>query len=105
MAGKAELKSEFAEFKQKLQKDFQVRKIILFGSQAEGTAGRDSDVDLIIVSEGFGRLNFIERAAKMYDYWALEHPVDFLCYTPKEFREREKGATLVRQALKYGVAV
>lgn len=105
MVGKAALKSALAEFKQKLQKDFPVQKIILFGSQAEGTAGKHSDVDLIIVSGGFGRLNFIERAAKMYDYWGRDYPVDFLCYTPKEFRERKNGITLVRQALKYGVAV
>ncbi|MBF0387160.1 MAG: nucleotidyltransferase domain-containing protein [Candidatus Omnitrophica bacterium] len=36
-------------------------KIILFGSQAGGGARRDSDIDVVVVSEDFKSLNLRER--------------------------------------------
>ena len=50
-------------------------------------------IDLVIVSPKFTKLNFFKRGAKMYDYWDLDYPVDFLCYTPKEFNKFKKQMT------------
>jgi len=68
-------------FKERVGKDFPIKRMILFGSMATGKAIKDSDIDLIIVSDRFKDMNFIRRAAKMYNYWELRYPVDFLCYT------------------------
>jgi len=65
------------EFKGKVNKDFPVERMILFGSAATGKAARNSDIDLIIVSKKFKDMNFIKRASKMYNYWELKYPVDF----------------------------
>lgn len=92
-------------FRSNLNKDFPVKKIFLFGSFASGKVHRDSDIDLIIVSPGFSRMNFFKRGAKMYDYWNLEYPVDFLCYTPKEFNKLKKQATIVRDAVENGIEI
>ena len=93
------------EFARKLSEDFDIGKIILFGSRAGEKFREDSDVDLIIVSEDFENMNFFERVKKMYDYWEMDYPVDFLCYTPKEFNKLKKQITIVKEALEEGIEV
>lgn len=90
------------KFRKNLEKDFFIDRIILFGSRATGEAGRDSDVDLIIISKDFEGKDHFERSAKMYDYWDSELPVDFLCYTPEEFKKLDKQVSIVSKARKSG---
>ena len=76
-----------------------------FGSRARGKSHKYSDIDLIIVSPKFKKLNFFKRGARMYDYWNLNYPVDFLCYTPKEFNKLKKQITIVSEAVKEGIEI
>ncbi|HLD85101.1 MAG TPA: nucleotidyltransferase domain-containing protein [archaeon] len=92
-------------FKKKLNKDIPIETMVLFGSRARGKTGKDTDVDLIIVSSKFRTLDFFKRGAKMYDYWDLRYPVDFLCYSPEEFKKLKKGVTIVKQALEEGIVI
>lgn len=46
---------------QLLLEGINISKIILFGSQALGTADSESDIDLIVVSEDFDGKNIFER--------------------------------------------
>ncbi len=78
------------DFKKKLAKNFQVEKIILFGSRANGKTHEWSDFDIIVVSRKFEGMVSYVRSAKMYDFWDSDYPVDFLCYTPKEFNRLKK---------------
>lgn len=105
MGRKEALIRELTEFKNRLEKAVGVSKIIFFGSLAEGTGNENSDVDLIIVSEEFSKLNFIQRSARMYDYWTVKLPVDFLCYTPNEFNELSNKITIVKHAVKHGIKI
>ncbi len=99
------LKKRLADFKFIVNKDIPIEKLILFGSRAKGNYHKWSDIDLIIVSPKFRKLNFFKRGAKMYDYWNLNYPVDFLCYTPEEFKILKKQITIVREALKEGITI
>jgi predicted nucleotidyltransferase len=92
-------------FREKVNKDIPIKKMILFGSRVHGKIGRDVDIDLIIVSPKFRKLDFFQRGAKMYDYWDLYYPVDFLCYTPEEFKKLSKQITIVREAVEEGVVI
>ena len=105
MAGRKSLKERLREFKKIANKDLQIRKMILFGSRAKGKTGRDRDVDLLIVSPKFRKLDFFQRGARMYDYWDLNYPVDFLCYTPEEFNKLKKQITIVREAIENGIEI
>lgn len=96
---------ELRVFKDRVNVDIPIKKIILFGGRARGKAGRDRDIDLIIVSPRFRKLDFFQRGAKMYDYWTLGLPVDFLCYTPEEFEKLSKEITIVREAIKEGIVI
>ena len=92
-------------FKSKVDKDMPLEKLILFGSSAKGKTHKWSDIDLIVVSKTFESMNFFERGAKMYDYWKLKKPVDFLCYTPKEFNKLKTRITIVREAIREGIEI
>ncbi len=64
-------------------------KIILFGSQAKGTATKDSDIDVLIISEDFCNKNILERAAMTKDaeFRTLKKfmiPLDIVTLTPEE---------------------
>ena len=96
---------ELKAFKKRLNSKIKVDQIILFGSIAAGTAGKDSDIDVMIVSPSFNKLNFVQRSARMYQVWTLHEPVDFFCLTPEEFDAKKHRATLVREAVREGVVI
>ena len=104
MGGKKHI-DKLKEFKMKLNIDIPTDRVILFGSRANGRPNRWSDFDLIIVSPKFKKLNFFKRGAKMYDYWNLDYPVDFLCYTPEEFNKLRKQITIVKEAVERGIEI
>ena len=61
---------------------YKPRKIILFGSQARGTATDKSDVDICVVIETTRKH---ELTAELYIALDLEAPVDIIVYTPAEW--------------------
>ena len=93
---------ELRRFRRKVTKRYPVRRMLLFGSRAGGKVHRFSDVDLIVVSEWFRGRNAVDRAFPLRLEWDLAYPVDFLCYTPEEFRLLARRPSLVRQALREG---
>jgi|SRR3989344_773225 len=105
MDEKKHLMNGLKKFLKELNRDFSIDRIILFGSRAINNFSEESDVDLIIVSPNFEGKDFFERGAKMYDYWELDLPVDFLCYTPKEFNKLKKQISIISEALKEGIMI
>jgi len=93
------------EFVNKLKEDYSIKKVIFFGSRAIGKNHKDSDIDLIIVSDDFEGMNRIERGASMYNYWPWLIPVDFICYTTKEFNALKKRISIVKEALENGIII
>jgi len=67
---------------------FAPEKIILFGSHARGTAGPDSDVDLLIVMSvaGSKRQTAIEIGVALHD---IRIAKDIIVTTPEEFDWRK----------------
>ena len=92
-------------FRQTIDSEIPINRMIFFGSFAKGKQHKWSDIDLIIVSSRFRRVKSFKRARKLYDYWNLDYPVDFLCYTPEEFNKLKGHFTVVRQALKEGIEI
>jgi predicted nucleotidyltransferase len=81
---------------------FDPEKIILFGSHARGTAGPDSDVDLLVVMpvEGSKRNKAIEIRVALHD---IRVPKDIIVTTPEEFAWRkEVVGTIERPAAREG---
>ncbi len=103
MDKKNSLIEKLRKFKKETSKEIPIERLILFGSRVKGNTHKYSDIDLIIVSKNFRGLKFRWRATRMYDYWNLNYPVDFLCYTPQEFNKLKKQITIVREAVKEGI--
>jgi predicted nucleotidyltransferase len=99
------LVKELRRFRKRIARRYGIERMILFGSQARGVARKDSDVDLIVVSPRFRRKNAIDRAYPLHLEWDLGRPVDFLCYTPEEFRELSRRPSIVREAVREGVPI
>ena len=86
----------------RLTERFDPQEIILFGSHARGTAGPDSDVDLLVVMpvSGSRRDKQVEMRVALYD---IPMPKDIILVTPDEVeRQRDVVGTIIRPALLEG---
>ena len=105
MGEKAVIIEELKKFKDRINKVVFIDKFIFFGSRASGKPSKDSDIDIILVSKNFKGKKFRYRAMDLYDYWNLDYPVDFLCYSPEEFNKLKKQITIVKEAVKKGIEI
>ena len=74
------------ELGDKIARQFQPERIILFGSYAYGTPDENSDVDLLVVMNHAGRA--AGQAIKILDTVAPRFAVDLLIRTPEELTRR-----------------
>jgi len=76
------------EMVQRIVEQFQPEKIILFGSYARGTAGPDSDVDILVVMpvEGSKRKAQLRIRTALND---IQLPKDIIVSKPEEFAWRK----------------
>lgn len=87
MEQEATIEQKIKEATEKIVKEFQPEKIILFGSRAWGEPTPDSDVDLFIVKESTERRIDRERAVERL-LFGSKLPTDVLVYTPNEIKKR-----------------
>ena len=87
---------------QRLVERFDPDQIILFGSQARGTAAPGSDVDLLVIMpvSGSKREKRVEMRVALHDITVSK---DILLATPEEvLRDKDLIGTLIRPALREG---
>lgn len=81
-----------------LKKNIKPEKVIVFGSYAKGGATRESDIDLVVISQDFAKLSFDKRHSLLAK--ARLHPkmlqvaMDIFGYTSKEYNEASPLTTL-----------
>lgn len=63
----------------------------------------ESDLDLLVVSEPFQGISFLERASTLLMNLDLPFATDVLCYTPEEFARKRRELGIVSQALEEGL--
>lgn len=80
--------------------------VILFGSQSRGTAGKNSDIDLLVVGERPTNKIWSRRRAVgdiRRSLPSMNIPVDILFYTPEEMlRWKDTTNHVIRKALTEG---
>jgi len=78
------------------------QRIIMFGSAARGTMGRDSDIDLLVVKEG--AIHRRHLAQRIYRHMlGVGQAVDIIVATPEDLERYGKSPGLVyRWALQEG---
>ncbi len=94
------------QFIKTAEKRLDIRKVILFGSQATGEVREWSDIDLAVISDDFKDMDFRDRLLLLnriaWDGGVTE--VDALGYTPEEF-ESENPLDLVTEIKEHCVVV
>lgn len=89
----------------RIAKQFQPEKIILFGSHARGTAGPDSDADLLIVMrvKGSKRQQAVQIDLALT---GIPLPTDVIVVTPEEFiKYQDRMGTIIYEAVREGKVV
>lgn len=94
---------KFKNIIDKIKKEIEPEKIILFGSRARKDNLKYSDYDIIIVSKKFKGMDFHERIISIYEIIDEAIPIDVLCYTPEEFEKKRKEIGIVRKACEEGI--
>lgn len=81
-------------------------RIILFGSVAEGTAGPDSDIDLLVVLPDSPPAQRWRQVADLHAAVTVPVPVDILVTDPDEIARRAHlSGSMLQAALRDGVVV
>ena len=92
----------------KLESKLPVKKALLFGSAARGKMNKNSDIDIIVISDNFKKMKLINRLVFLSRFRGeefLDWPMDILGYTPKEFEKLSKVSTMFSEAKKEGVVI
>ena len=95
----------------KITRNFNVSKIILFGSYANGTKHKDSDIDLLIIlnENGFSKtysemINKRMRVRKLFYNIMRKIPMDILVYTKDEWKKlQESNHSFIQEINSTGV--
>jgi predicted nucleotidyltransferase len=66
---------------------------VLFGSYAHRRARAGNDIDLAVIAPQFARLNLRERYETLVlANMALREPIQAIGYSPRQWREAERGS-------------
>lgn len=100
------IKNIVRRFKAELIKlNIRPQKIILFGSYANGKPRKDSDIDIVVISEDFRNLNLRERLETLgLAAGRILEPIEALGYTPEEV-QNANPFTILSEVLTSGIAI
>lgn len=89
----SELKKIISGYRKELNESgIRTESIYLYGSYARGTNDEDSDIDVIIVSPDFAKLNMRERLERLgIAAGRIMEPIEAFGFTPKEIEENDVG--------------
>jgi len=97
------------EMTEKIVREVNPRKVVLFGSHARGTACTSSDLDFLVVEDGpfdarHSRRGAMTRLRTVLGEYFI--PMDFLVFTPQEIEEwKDVGNHVVSHALREGITL
>jgi len=80
-----EVFERIARYKEKVARELNPKRIILFGSFARGDFNEGSDVDLIVISDW--RQDFLDRIKVLLDMNEFGLPLEAIGYTEDEFEQ------------------
>ena len=93
--------AEIEQIGRRIVEEFQPDRVILFGSHADGTAGKDSDVDLLVVLPFKGRP--LQKSLEILNRVDIRFPCDLIARRPQDvIRRYRQGDPLIREALDRG---
>jgi predicted nucleotidyltransferase len=98
-------KRELARFLKRLKRELGVVEVYIFGSRVYGNPLLESDLDMIVVSEEFGKRSFIENMELLSRMWDGSFTVEMFPYTPEQLKKYAERKTVVSEALRKGIRI
>jgi predicted nucleotidyltransferase len=98
-------KRELVRFLKRLKRELGVVEVYIFGSRVYGNPLLESDLDMIVVSEEFGKRSFIENMELLSRMWDGSFTVEMFPYTPEQLRKYAERKTVVSEALRKGIRI
>lgn len=101
-----QIKEIIAEYKQALKAlGVNVERVILYGSHAKGSQREDSDIDLVVISNDFRKMNLRQRLEVLGIAAArIMKPIEARGYTPEEINMVTE-ASFLKEVLEMGVSI
>lgn len=90
---------------ERLSRRVRISEAIAFGSTVRGDRLKESDIDLIIISEDFAQMPFPERLGLLQLDWDNAPDLEAFGYTPDEFERFKNQTVILREAVRYGKQV
>ena len=81
-------------------KKYEPEKIILFGSQADGTANKDSDYDIAIIKDT--NKSYRERLIDVRSLVRMTTPIDFFVFTQSEIDKHKNSNPMIKEIMTRG---
>ena len=102
----SQIKEIVAEYTQTLKTlGVNVERVILYGSYALGNERKDSDIDLVIISKDFQKMNLRERLEILgIAAVRIMEPIEAKGYTPEEIQMAQEASCL-KEVLEIGVRI
>ena len=103
---------ELERYIQRVTDRWPVQRALLGGARVADLRGagpqreRGPEFVLVLVSEGFDGVPWLERvyqASSLWDAYEMGGQVDVHCYTPAEFERKRAGMRVVRDAAEHGL--
>ncbi len=93
--------NQIQEVGERIGREFDPQRVVLFGSHARGTAGEDSDVDLLVVMQFQGKS--FHKSLEILNRIDVRFPIDLIATRPEDVQRRyAEGDPLIREALDSG---
>ncbi|MBI5701106.1 nucleotidyltransferase domain-containing protein [Candidatus Saganbacteria bacterium] len=94
-------------FLKHIPSNIRVNGVFLFGSFATGKTHKDSDIDFIVISPDFKKMQFMKRLELLSHIQGADPvtrsvPMDIIGYTPEEFKNIDKKSIIMKKAKKEG---
>lgn len=89
----------------KLAEEFKPEKVIIFGSRVRGTANKDSDIDVIVISSYFADIPFLKRMPLVLKKVPFLKHVDYLCYTRREYEKIKNESSIIMDAMENSLEI
>jgi len=97
----AKVKKALETLMRALREAYKDVEVYLFGSYAKDSWLEDSDVDIVVVSEGFCGKSLPERIGEVRKLAPEDTAFEILAYTPQELRKAMEKSMIIQDAKTY----
>ncbi|MEM2385229.1 MAG: nucleotidyltransferase domain-containing protein [Candidatus Bathyarchaeia archaeon] len=98
-------KRELLAFIKRLREELEASEVYLFGSRVYGVPLKDSDLDMIVVSEKFKERSFIENMELLSRLWDGSFTIEMFPYTLEQIKKYNGRKVIITEALEKGIKI